>query len=208
VTAYSETETCATGRFHTGTGKPHLFLFQASSEADAGVFSLSVNTSTVTGPENDLCSNAEPIDLTLTMTILGSTKDAIQGLHDDVCTGQSTSRDRWYQVVGNGVGMLASLCSPETDFDTQLSIYSAIKDDGSCSTLECVATNDEACGVFSSQVWWPTEQDVVNLIRVHGFANSFGNFSLEITREKIGLIGMMLQLWTMNEFRYCLRPTC
>jgi hypothetical protein len=88
--------------------------------------------------------------------------------------------------------MLASLCSPETDFDTQLSIYSAIKNDGSCSSLdslECVATNDEACGGSSSQVWWPTEQDVVYLIRVHGFANSFGNFSLTVRQQAEQLIG-------------------
>jgi hypothetical protein len=33
---------------------------------------------------------------------------------------------------------------------------------GSCSDLECVVTNDDACGL-ASQVWWLAEQDTVYL---------------------------------------------
>jgi hypothetical protein len=189
ATAYSDTETCATVLFQSDAGETYHILFQAFSESDAGVFSLSVNTSSVKGPENDLCSSAEPIDLSLNTTIFGSTTDAIQDVYEDACSWQSTSRDLWYQVVGNGVGMLASLCSPETDFDTQLSIYSSINDDGSCSALECVATNDEACGGSASQLWWPTVQDKVYFIRVHGFADSVGNFALTVREQSEELIG-------------------
>jgi hypothetical protein len=149
-----------------------------------------VNTSSVQGPENDLCSNAELIDPSRNTTIVGSIADAIQDVYEDTCLGEiSSSRDLWYQVVGNGAGILASLCNPETDFDSQLSIYSSIDADESCSNLECVVTNDEACGGSASQVWWLSEQGRVYFIRVHGIGGSVGTFALNVREQFEELIG-------------------
>jgi hypothetical protein len=95
---------------------------------------------TVVSPSRkDLCSKA--IDPSQNTTSVGSIADAIQDFYLDTCLGEiSGSRDLWYQVVGNGAGILASLCNPETDFDSQLSIYSSIDADESSSTLECLVT--------------------------------------------------------------------
>jgi hypothetical protein len=182
ASVYPETETCATVQFRSVVGETYRIIFQASPDSGSGKFSLSVNTSSVQGPENDLCSNAELIDPSRNTTIVGSIADAIPDFFEDTCSGQFTSsRDLWYQVVGNGAGILASSCGQETDFDTQLSVYSSTT--GSCSNLECVVTNDDACGL-ASQVWWLSEQDSVYFIRVHGYGGSFGNFSLNV-REQV-----------------------
>jgi hypothetical protein len=147
-------------------------------------FSISVNTSSAEGPDDDICSNAKLIDPSRNTTIFGSTTDAIVDFYQDSCSGLSTGRDVWYQVVGNGEGMLASLCSPETDFDSQLSVYSSIEADGFRSNLECVVSNDDSCGGSASQVWWLSENDRVYLIQVNGLAGSCGNFVLTV-REQV-----------------------
>jgi hypothetical protein len=190
ATVSSETEVlCATVRFQSVIGETYHIVLQALPESEAGEFSLSVNTTSLETLGNDFCSNAELIDPSLNTTIVGSTSDTIQEPFEDSCSGLSTTRDLWYQVVGNGAGTLASLCNPETDFDTQLSIYSTLDADGSCSDLECVATNDDACLGTSSQVWWLSEQDKVYLIRVHGFGDSFGNFALTVREQADELTG-------------------
>jgi hypothetical protein len=177
----SDTEACATVQFRSVIGEPYRIIFQTSSDSGNGNFTLSVSSSSEQGPENDLCSSAQLIDPSRNTTTVGSTADAIPDFYDgDTCLGQSTSRDLWYQVVGTGDGILASLCSQETDFDTQLSVYSST--DGSCSSLECVVTNDDSCGL-ASQVWWLAEEDTVYFIRVDGFAGSFGNFALNVRNQ-------------------------
>jgi hypothetical protein len=187
ASAFSITElSCATVRFQSVVGESYHILYQAKPELGNGKFSLSVNTISVETLGNDLCYHAEQIEPNPNTIIFGSTTVAIQEFYDDACSGISSSRDLWYQVLGKGVGMLASLCNPETDFMTRLSIYSSLRGDGSCSDLECVATKDVSCavGVAASQVWWLTEQNRVYLIRVHGFEDSAGNFAL-ILREQV-----------------------
>jgi hypothetical protein len=110
-----------------------------------------VNTSSIEAPVNDLCSNAQVVVPGRNATIFGSTAGALYDSYEDACSGLSDSRDRWYKVTGNGARMLASVCNPETNFDSQPSIYSSIEADGSCSNMESVATNDEACGGSASQ---------------------------------------------------------
>jgi hypothetical protein len=172
----SSDKECATVRFQSVIGETYHILFQASPESSAGMFSLSVTTSTT--PENDHCSNAELIDPSDDMPIFGSTADSLQDFLGEVlCWRASTGRDLWYRVVGTGTGMLATLESPETDFDSQLFIYSSSDEDGSCSNLECVAGS-------ANQIWWLTEQDRVYSIRVLGYADSFGNFALTV-REQV-----------------------
>jgi hypothetical protein len=163
-----------TAPFLSVSGERYHILIQLS-----GNFSLSVNTSSIELPGNDRCSNAELVDQRRNTTIFGSTAVATYDIFEDACW-LTVSRDLWYKVVGNGSGMLASLCNPGTDFDSQLSIYSSLDEDGSCSSLECVITNDDACDGLASQVWWLTEQDKVYLIRVHAYnESSFGNFALQ-----------------------------
>jgi hypothetical protein len=85
---YPETEACATVQFQSAIGETHCIIFQASPYSGSGKFSLSVNTSSVQGPENDLCSNAELIDPSRNTTIVGSIADAVQEFYEDTCLGK------------------------------------------------------------------------------------------------------------------------
>jgi hypothetical protein len=59
-----------------------------------------------------------------------------------VCgTVRSNGKGVWYALEGDDGRWLASTCN-NTRFDTQISIYK-----GSCGRLECVAANDQQCGV-------------------------------------------------------------
>jgi hypothetical protein len=84
-----------------------------------------VNTSEG-GPKYDICPNAELVDPSRNTTIFGSTADAYQDFYDAPCFTLSTNWDLWYKVVGNGNEIMANLWNPETDFDSQLSIYISI----------------------------------------------------------------------------------
>ena len=73
-----------------------------------------------------------------------------QQVYDTMRCGNAYAHDSaglWYTVTGTGGGITASLCGLE-NYDTQLSVWT-----GSCSSLECVAGNDDSCGLRSSVTW-------------------------------------------------------
>ncbi|KAG7369088.1 hypothetical protein IV203_031831 [Nitzschia inconspicua] len=183
-------ETCTNVGFLSVLGETYFILIQTTEASLTGGFTLSVNASSAEALGNDLCSGAIPIDPTSNSTILGSTWGAITDSSiKDTCFTVLHWGDQWYKVTGskNNSIISASLCSPETDFDTQLSIYTSLDDDGSCSNLECVTTNDDGCGSPASRATWRTEEDKVYLIRVHGYADGMGNFALTVLEQEISL---------------------
>ncbi|MBK8567598.1 MAG: hypothetical protein IPN76_30850 [Saprospiraceae bacterium] len=124
------------------------------------------------GPPNDLCANATPIACGGSSS--GSTTNAtIDGPIND-CGGGSVAADVWYSIVGTGGNITASLCSG-TNYDSQIDIYT-----GSCGSLTCVGGNDDFCSP-ASEITWSTTLGTTYYIRVHGFAGSVGNFSLNVT---------------------------
>ncbi|KAG7369078.1 hypothetical protein IV203_031821 [Nitzschia inconspicua] len=183
-------ETCTNVGFLSVLGETYFILIQATEASLTGVFTLSVNASSAEALGNDLCSGAIPIDPSSNSIILGSTWGAITDSSiEDTCFTVPHWGDQWYMVTGskNNSIISASLCSPETDFDTQLSIYTSLDDDGSCSNLECVTTNDDGCGSPASRATWRTEEDKVYLIRVHGYGDGMGNFALTVLEQEISL---------------------
>jgi hypothetical protein len=99
------------------------------------------------------------------------------------CGGASnTAPGVWFEVEGSGTNVTASVCSPFTDYDTQLSVF-----DGSCSdnALECVGGNDDSpqCGINGvlSEVTWFAEVGEVYFILVHGYDSSIGAFELTVS---------------------------
>jgi hypothetical protein len=70
----------------------------------------------------------------------------------------------WYLVYGTGTPLLVSTCSPQTNFDTQISVFT-----GGCASLLCVGGNDdsvdETCGGTSEFVF-PTEAFTEYLVLV------------------------------------------
>jgi len=128
-------------------------------------------------PPNDLCGDAIMVScgsVTAGTTAAGSLTDA-----PAFCgTGVNTSAGVWYTVQGIDGLMSATTCSPNSNFDTKLAVYS-----GSCGSLSCVGGNDDAACSFSgllSTVNWVGSSSDTYYIYVTGFGASFGNFELTI----------------------------
>lgn len=125
------------------------------------------------GQANDLCQNA-----TL-LTVPSFTSDCTIGALFDVvpeCDGViNDSPGIWYKVIGTGNEITASLCSPNTDYDTKLSVYCS-----GCADSKCIAANDDFCDL-TSEVTWCSAVGVEYLIMVHGFAGASGCFDLTLS---------------------------
>jgi subtilisin-like proprotein convertase family protein len=122
-------------------------------------------------PANDLCENAEVI--TCGQTVTGFTE---YGTADaaGTCVTTNTAPGVWYEFVGDGSAVTASLCT-NTSYDTKLSVYT-----GSCGTFTCVTGNDDACGV-QSEVTFTAASGTPYFILVHGFGSGVGAFELSLT---------------------------
>jgi len=99
----------------------------------------------------------------------------------DVCDFASGRRDIWFRVEGTGDDLIASTCSDGTTFDSIIEIVESI--DGTCTTLSCVSSNDDAQGCDSkSKVRWSSSVGTTYFVRVLGFTpTTSGDFELAIT---------------------------
>ena len=134
-------------------------------------------------PSNGNCTGAIRLSTDGTVTY-GSTLRATY-TPDQVaptCAGdQDVSHSHpglWYQVVGNGQRLTASVCNEVTKFDTKISVF-----EGSCGSLTCVNANDQWCG-YQSSVDWESNDGTVYYILVHGSTGgtqpSMGEFGLAV----------------------------
>jgi hypothetical protein len=125
----------------------------------------------------DDCLGAEELDpKTGDLTLLGTTEGAQTDTMIPVCgTVRSNGKGVWYVLEGDDGRWLASTCD-NTRFDTQISIYK-----GSCGRLECVAANDQQCGVGDqSRVAFYADSGSKYYVLVHGHRTQAGNFQLEM----------------------------
>lgn len=77
---------------------------------------------------------------------------------------------------GTGEKLTVDTCK-DTKFDTKLSIYTG----SSCDALECVAGNDDACGLQSS-ITWESDTGKRYWILVHGWrTDGIGKFGLTLS---------------------------
>ncbi|MEK6676157.1 MAG: hypothetical protein AABZ47_10950 [Planctomycetota bacterium] len=130
-------------------------------------------------PPNDLCVNATG-PLGIPSTSFGTTQNAAS--NDDLagtCAGVLiTTSGVWFNVMGNGNTLTASLCDTVSTFDTKISVYCR-----DCADPLCVFANDDICGPsgFQSTVSWCSETGILYRILVHGFNQNVGPFELDIT---------------------------
>ena len=131
-------------------------------------------------PANDVCTEAEVVDLLigLEVTISGSTGEGAQGDPESASCGASTAPGVWYRLEGSGQQVRAQTC--ESSFDTRLSVY-----EGACDQLICVTNNDDFCGLQSG-VEWTAKDGSSYFVLVHGFGQSLGSFTLAISAERAG----------------------
>jgi len=122
---------------------------------------------------NELCAGAINIDCgqTINATTAGAAVDAV-----GTCgTSLGTAPGLWYAFTGDGSPVTLATCGGITAYDTKLGVFS-----GTCTSLVCVAGNDDFCG-SRSQVTFPTVFGTQYYILVTGFSTGSGNFSLTRT---------------------------
>ncbi len=140
----------------------------------SGSFTLSVTCAIPPPqPDNDTCADA--FELACNTTVSGSTAGAAADVAP-TCDGVTvTSRGVWYTFTGSSRIVNLNTCG--SGYDTKLSVYA-----GSCTGLECVAANDDFCGLQSSVSFVP-QQGVQYYVLVHGFGTATGSFTLEYDCE-------------------------
>jgi hypothetical protein len=133
-----------------------------------GPYSLTVNTVACPPPP---CTTAIPV--TCGSSTTGSTIGAPSVGTPGSCFVTPTGAGRYYQVTPTAGGaMTVSLCG--SGYDTYLTIWTG------CPTLNCVAGNDDFCGL-QSEVSFTATANATYYILVSGFAGSTGSYTLTVT---------------------------
>ncbi len=141
----------------------------AGYDGDMGNYSLIV-TESVPAPINDECQNSIPLQLNEPYT--GSTESAT-GIAVSTC-GEDDSLDVWFSYTPPESGNYEiDLC--DSQFDTTLSVY-----DG-CGGTE-IACNDDYCQE-KSKVSLYLETGITYLIRVAGYRNAIGSYTIVVTTD-------------------------
>ncbi len=122
--------------------------------------------------DNDWCADALAI-------CPGSGQGSTTGANRDgdaACDGYHKSPDVWYAYTPGSDG-LATFSTCTSPYDTLLSVHTGCPGNQS-NELAC---NDDACGTHDSSVTWDVTAGVKYLIRVAGYLNSSGDFTLTLS---------------------------
>lgn len=155
-----------------------FYSTMAFSQKDKGPDILSQVLSSLAPPVNDLCENA--IAITCDTTLLGSTLEAttIGAPLGTFCGTNVSAAGIWYTIIGNGGPIILSTCSPATNYDTRIHVFS-----GSCGSFICVNGNDDASPVcasnsLASELSFMSNFGATYFVYVSGFGGATGNFEL------------------------------
>ncbi|MEZ4858077.1 MAG: PA domain-containing protein [Flavobacteriaceae bacterium] len=115
-------------------------------------------------------------------TVMGDTLSATVDSVDDCTAGTTDAPGVWYKwedTSGLAADVLLSTCSANTDYDTQISVFTG----PDCNNLTCVAGNDDSpnCTNFQSEVEFESDGNSTYYILVYGFGSATGNFELSMT---------------------------
>jgi len=141
-------------------------------------FTIELNCATP--PENDLPCNAIELNCD-SGNILGST---IGATDDEECGGAAGGAGVWYVFTSDIDGtMRLNTCqdnSPNTDYDSDISIFT-----GDCDDLTCYQYVDGPfdCG-FHADITFEVLNGTTYYIQVHGWTQE-GNFDMEVTCEEV-----------------------
>lgn len=169
----------STDFIYLSTGHIYVFCVDLQSSASSLGGSISINCAQQ-APSNDDCSNAQNISCgnSIFGTLNGATSDNVPN-----CLSQGTGEEGvWYSFTGNNSYVSLSTCGSQTQFDTQISVYS-----GDCSSLTCVIANDDnplcESNGSSSYISFNAILGTNYFIRVHANTqpNSSYNFNLNCT---------------------------
>lgn len=138
----------------------------------------------VVPPANDACVNAITLSLGATMgSNSGSTGNDRPTVCMDDITQQSTGV--WYRFTpAQSAEYVLDLCSPATDFDSQIEIFT-----GTCPSLSCLADedDDDNCGNAHPTIEQSLSQGTTYYLYVSGYDYETGGFELEVSQLLVGL---------------------
>jgi hypothetical protein len=157
------------------TPDENYFIRVFGFAANSGDFVLTL-VDTGGAQENETCLDAELLDLDADgrVVVEGNTLLNLPDPESATC-GPSTAPGVWYVVEGVGERMTAQTCG--STYDTRLSVF-----DGDCDLLNCIASNDDFCGLQSTVEWLPVQGELY-FILVHGFSTRSGNYILTISDQ-------------------------
>ena len=160
-------------KFHGDKDTDYYIVVGSKKQAD-GSFpegKVEVQFTNTTPPESYECAKATEIN-TLPAVAEGSTVASEKV--PNTCHGMNLS-GMWYHLKGTGKVITAHTCNAATDFDTVIDVFTSCGNE----TTDCLASNDDACGV-RSVVTWQSVKDQDYYIFVTGCSNDRGSFVLSV----------------------------
>lgn len=137
----------------------------------------SADTSAALRPENDRCLDAVPVqDGTFQAVTCNASRDGINS-----CTPDALAPDVWYKYTAGFEGNLV-INTLGSNYDTLLSVYTGCPG----NRLNEIGCNDD-CGSPGSCLTIPVSIGQTYYLRISGFQDSSGAFSLNISAE--GFVG-------------------
>ena len=134
-------------------------------------------------PANDRCADA--IGLAMNTPVTGTTR---QAACDDgpACSGAARSGMVWYRFTGTGSEVEIDVCSPSTEIQAEISVYS-----GGCSDLACVNVERTECPGDRESIIVRTEAGLPYRVAVYGSGEPevdswLGEFELTISASPPG----------------------
>ena len=157
----------------THVGVTYYLYIHGSDSVSIGNYLLTMEETVI----NDSCMMASSIELLGSPRYFGSTLSA-RSSTAPACNGASTSESPalWYSFVGTGEDINLSTCSVQTDFNTDVRVFS-----GSCSEFACVSDVSTTACEDRAMLSLQTTIDEVYYLRIGGTnADVAGNFLLEV----------------------------
>lgn len=147
------------------------FILVNGHQNSAGNFTLSMTCSAPMALNNH-CQGAAP--LSCGDIALGSTINATVS-QPSISPSPISGRGVWYFFEGTGARVTASTCSPTTNFDTRISVFSGV-----CGSFQFVTENDNHCG-NQAQTSFDSQPGKKYFMLVHGANQEMGNFEISLT---------------------------
>jgi|GEM_PF-7014106 len=123
-------------------GQQYYVFVERSQYTDPGPYSITYTCETPS--EGTTCSTAKT--LSCGQSVSESTHDSWPAENLPFCGFGITSKVRWYKFTGDGENTIIFTCSGENqNTNTVILLY-----EGNCDDLNCVAGNDDYCGLKSS----------------------------------------------------------
>jgi hypothetical protein len=133
-------------------------------------------------PANDNCANAVNIAALPFSSTVTSNACATDDGPTSTCTSGAPFKNLWYRVTGICGTMTASTCGANTNFDSEIAVFSG-STCGGLTSVGCNNDNGPSCAGTKSSITWTATAGTTYWISVGSPTNAAqtGNFQLDVT---------------------------